>query len=126
MKFSLAPLITKAYWFAEPTSFNRDTLIVYGVMLAVLFLLGIVCKVMSGKETLHGIIRGVYRRAGTWALTGSLVGAVILFWRYEYVPLLSYRFWFGLWILILLIWAVVLVVRSLERVRRMKEQKPTV
>jgi len=97
MQLNIASLLTLDYWFGQPPSFRSTTLLVYLLVLGLLFLLGIVCKVIASKQTLPGVRRSLFRRFGTWAIIGALLGMMFVFFRYEYIPFLSNRFWFGLW-----------------------------
>lgn len=56
----------------------------------------------QNKKTLYGKL---WRSAYNFALTGTIIGALLLFFTYERVAFLSSRFWFVLWGLLHVVWA---------------------
>lgn len=109
MNLNIKSLFLSDYWFTFPTSLVRDTVIMYLIVLGVMFLLGIVLKVISGKVGLRGFVKGVLSRFGNLAISGAVIGGIFLFFRYEYVPVLSFRFWFGLWALWMVVWVAMII-----------------
>jgi hypothetical protein len=121
MNLNLVSLITADYWIGQPPSFKTQTLIIYLLVLGLLFLIGIVCKVIAGKKELSGFRRGMFRRWGTWAIVGALAGGVFVFFRYEYIIFLSRRIWFGLWFVGMVVWAFHVWSVSHKRVARVQK-----
>lgn len=99
MDISFAALLSRDYWFSLPPSFNAQRLLMYGVVLCALLLLGVVFRVASQKAHVPGAVRRQLKAWGALGITSSLIGLVFMFFRYEYIPVLSYRFWFGVWVL---------------------------
>ncbi len=57
----------------------------------------------------------------SFSLTNASVGLVIWFFNYEMVPFLSARFWFLIWGIEIVVWAVFLM-KVLTRIPKIKEQ----
>lgn len=97
-------LFVKSYWLAYPPSLKAETAVLYLTVLGVLFLLGIAAKVVFSRAPFRGYIKSALGRLGNLFLSGAVVGGILLFFRYEYLPFLSFRIWFGFWLLWLLVW----------------------
>jgi len=72
----------------------------------------------QNKKTLYAKL---WLSGYNFALTGTIVGALLLFFCYESVPFLSARFWFLLWVIGQGVWGYV-IFKRLKRLPKIKEQ----
>lgn len=112
-------LLTFAYWFnLRPEALNP---LAQKVFIGWLLLLLIAAIVVMATKRRGGIYRGWLKKIYSFSLSNLIIGLLLLFLNYEYVPFLSARFWIGLWAIIMLIW-LIYILRSLRNIPKIKQQ----
>ena len=101
-------LLSFDFWFnfrPEPlTTTFKIVLLVWLTLLLVLFL---VIKIRQKQ----GKINKFWLRLATFSLTSFILGLVLLALSQEMIPFFSAKFWFLLWIAIMVAWLVVIVLK---------------
>ncbi|MDP3986197.1 MAG: hypothetical protein Q8P77_02105 [Candidatus Veblenbacteria bacterium] len=101
-----APFLTWSYWFTSyPAPFSGPTFwIVVGLTVGGV-VLGLALKLGAGwlKEP---STRRIIKRLGSLSITMGLLTGVSFFFTQTSTPTLGSRFWFGLWLLVALVWLV--------------------
>lgn len=72
----------------------------------------------KNKKTLYAKL---WLSGYNFALTGAIIGALLLFFTYESVPFLSARFWFALWFLGQGFWAYI-IFKRLRQLPKIKQE----
>ena len=103
---NIEAFLAKEYWFAYPPTLSKETTYLYLGVLGAMFFAGIIIKVLSSHSGLRGYLKKIILRIGNFLIVGAVFGGIFLFFRYEYLPILSYRFLFGIWAGCLAVWAV--------------------
>lgn len=86
------------YFFETPPSFKYT--IPFLIFFLVLLLFGVVLRLFRKKYKKNFLYSQVYKRVFWSGLIFGISGLMLLFFRYEAIPLLSYRIWFLIWLLI--------------------------
>ncbi len=89
-------LLQPSYWFAEAPLLTPLALRAMVVFFGALLLAAVVLKIKSAKAE-PALARG-WRKISRWCVGLSIFGLVILFFRYQFVPLLSRRFIYLVWL----------------------------
>ena len=76
---------------------------------AILFVFGIVCRIVSSHKTEDRYMRSLGERLGMMLLTMGLLGVLFYFFSFERIPLFGARFWYVLWVIGLITWIVFIV-----------------
>lgn len=101
----LNQIFTPSYWF----TFNSalvDGLIgnsVFGFFV-VLFVLGIVTRLVSSQRTLDVYTQKVVTKSVTLLITMGLLGVALYFFSFERIRFFGARFWYLLWLMVLVVW----------------------
>ncbi len=100
----MVDLFSLSFWFnTRPGLLVQPYLsILFGVIL-VFMLLAIIFRVVkknNGKNLYHKFWQGAY----SFSVANAIIGAIIGFFTYEMIPLLSARFWLLIWLLVILAW----------------------
>ncbi|MFA5029878.1 MAG: hypothetical protein WC518_04080 [Patescibacteria group bacterium] len=75
-------------------------------LFGVLVLAGLVVEVIRKLKPRENFINKLFKLYSTWLLTLGLLGAALVWFRYERVFILAARFWLLLWLIVLVIWLV--------------------
>lgn len=84
---------TYAYWFEFPPFITQKLLILLVVIFGLLFVGGIVVQIFDAK-IIDRWVRQVTRRFAYAAVWVGALGLILVFARYERVPIFMYRYWF--------------------------------
>jgi len=68
-----------------------------------------------------GAYRGLLNNFYAFCSINALVGLILLFFNYEGVPFFAARFWFGLWILEIIVW-LSLMFKKLKSIPQQKKR----
>ena len=102
--YSFSNIITPQYWFSPPPVLSSLTLwlmvAVFGLMLAA----AVVLNILSQKSKFDQPLRRGLKKISVLLGWLGAAGFILLFFRYEIIPFLSWRFWYGLWAIGLAIW----------------------
>jgi len=94
-----------SYWFTLQPALVGGT---EGKMIfsffVLLFVLGIVARIVSSHKTDDRHIREVFERGATLLVTMGILGAVLYFFSFEQIRLFGSRFWYLFWLIGIIVW----------------------
>lgn len=110
-------------WFTlSPASVDG----VYGKVLfgffVVLFLVGIVCRIVLIHSAKDRYMKMIGERLSAFFLSMGFVGMVLFFFSYEGIRFFGARFWYVLWFILGVVWTVSLVRFVSKEVPQKREQ----
>ena len=112
----LKPLITLNYWFnTNPPSFIGPVFLVLGILLIVVFVVGVVVKWYAWKKRGNPPLHRVLSRLGRAEIAVALIGGFLYFVSYEQTPVVSMRFWWLVLLVAAIIWKVIFLLKILKR-----------
>ncbi len=83
------------------------------VVFVVFFVLGIVGHLVSERKGSDRFVRTVGHRISTLLVTMGLLGVLLFFFSFEGIRMFGARFWYPLWVILVVVWAF-LIVRYLK------------
>lgn len=112
----LKPLITLNFWFnTNPPSFVPPVFLGLGILLIVIFIVGIVIKWYGYKLRSNPPLHRVLSRIGRADIAIAVIGGFLYFVSYEQIQFVSMRFWWLLLFVAAIVWAVFIVLDILKR-----------
>lgn len=121
--YSFSHLLNAKYWFSEPSFLGAPALwtvvIIFGLMVAAALVLAILSQKGRFDQFLR---RGFKKMASLLGWMGALA-FILLFFRYEFVPLLSRRFMYLLWAIGLIAWLVFILRYLLVKMPKLRQEK---
>lgn len=112
-----------SYWFtlhpAEVGGLSGN--IIFGIFV-LLFVLGIIARIVASNKTKDRYVQNFGMRTGSMLITMGIIGIVLYFFSYERVYLLGARFWYVLWLIGLIVWAVFLFRFASKTVPEMRKR----
>jgi hypothetical protein len=112
----LKPLITLNYWFnTNPPSFIGPVFLVLGILLIVVFVVGVVVKWYAWKKRGNPPLHRVLSRLGRAEIAVALIGGFLYFVSYEQTPVVSMRFWWLVLLVAAIVWKVFILLDILKR-----------
>lgn len=113
-----------SYWFtlrpAEVGGLSGQMIFGFFVLL---FVLGIVGRIVSLQKKDDRYIRDLGQRAGTLLITMGLLGVFFFFFSYERIQLFGSRFWYVFWLIGFVVWAFFLIKFARQTIPQMKERE---
>ncbi len=107
--YSLSNIFTIQYWFGQVPFLGKPALWVMVILFGAMLIGGVILNTLSkGPKYNKPIGKGLKKIAKMLGVMG-LVAFILLFFRYEFVAILSRRFMFGLWFIGLAVWIVFIV-----------------
>jgi len=107
-------LLSFNYWLnIRPdvlTPLAQNILVFFMLILATLSIISFI--VITKKKT--GLYTKIWKRISSFSVTNLIIGALLWFFTYETIPLLSARFWFLLWAASMITWLVFIVINLTE------------
>ncbi len=123
MSFDNIPeYLNPLYWLSTRPA-SVDTLtgrIVFGVFVAV-FLFGVVARVFAAKQV-DKYKMMTFSRVANMLVTMGLLGALLYFFSFERIQFFGGRFWYPVWVIVLLVWGGVILNYIKKQVPRMREE----
>lgn len=95
-------LLTLNYWFdlsPEPFMSAANTIII--LFLGLLLLGGILFIILKKKNKLYKVL---FERLYNFCFINLIIGVLLFFFSWEEAYFLSARFWYMLWIIIIIVW----------------------
>ncbi|MBI2474966.1 hypothetical protein HYV69_00905 [Candidatus Uhrbacteria bacterium] len=94
-----------SYWFTLRPALVGGTegKIIFGVF-AILFVLGIVARIVSSNKTGDRYMKEVVERIATMLVTMGILGALLYFFSFEQIRLFGSRFWYLFWLIGIIVW----------------------
>jgi len=103
-------LLTLNYWFdlsPEPFMSTANTIII--LFLGLLLLGGILFIILKKKNKLYKVL---FERLYNFCFINLIIGVLLFFFSWEEAYFLSARFWYMLWIIIMVVWLLELKKKS--------------
>ncbi len=99
-------LLTFRYWFSlrpgQLIGLAGQALIIFVLALVVLTFIFWLIKSRNKKNIYSKFWQACYY----FSLSNAIIGLLLLFFNYEMAPFLSARFWFVLWLAVMVVWLV--------------------
>jgi len=114
-------LFTFNYWFntrPNPISGLSESLLAFFIILFIV--LTIIAKIKTNKKQI--IYSKIWDKIFIFSLTQSIFGVLLFFFNYQMVPILMSRFWFLLWLIMILVWCYILF----KQIKKIPERKETI
>jgi uncharacterized membrane protein len=98
-----------SYWFTLRPALvgGLSGNILFGIFV-LMFVLGIVARIVSSNKTTDRYARDFGHRLGTLLITMGVLGILLYFFSFERIRLFGSRFLYGLWVIGLLVWGFIL------------------
>ncbi len=120
-------LLTLSFWFSlYPPALTPWATRVMLVIFMALFIVGIVGKIYSIKTKLEKWTRRAVDKASGMLITMGVLGLMLFMFAYEQIPVLSMRFGYIIWFIILGIWLYFLykfIYIEIPKQRKLKEAR---
>ncbi len=114
-------LLSLHYWFnTYPAPMQGKTLYIYSFFLFFLLILAIYSGIQKQKK--GALYFKLYKKIFSFALSNFLIGSLYLFFIMETIPALSSRYWFLIWLSIMLLW-LYFIFKELKRIPKEKEKR---
>lgn len=111
------------YWFSLDAA-NVSTLFgkcLLGFFL-LLFLVGIVCRIVVIHKSKDRYLKLIGKRLVTFCVTMGIMGVFLFFFSYEGIQFFGARFWYLLWFIGFVLWAVAIVKFVIKDVPALREK----
>jgi uncharacterized membrane protein len=99
-----------SYWFtlrpAQVGGLSGN--ILFGIFV-LMFVLGIVARIVSSNKTTDRYVRDFGYRIGTLLITMGILGILLYFFSFERIRLFGSRFLYGFWVIGFFVWCFFLV-----------------
>ncbi len=119
----LADLISLKFWLAlNPGPLSDKFQLFLTWFFGGVLVLAVVFRFLVASQKKNLLLVRVWRRFFKLSLTMGLIGFVLLFFFYEGLPVFGARFWFLVWLVVLLIWSVVILVNLLIKLPRERRE----
>lgn len=120
--YSIKNIFSLRYWFSEPPYQNPLAMKVALIFFVLMLVTAIVLAVLSQKEKFGVYLKRLFAKIASLLGWMGATAFVLSFFRYEATPFLSRRFWFGFWLIGLIVW-VVYILRYWYKQVPLKRQK---
>lgn len=106
----MSSLFSPLFWFTlQPASVGGLTGQVIFAFFVLLFVLGIVARIVSSQKQTDKYMRLFGQRVGVLLITMGLLGVLLYFFSYERIRFFGARFWYLFWLIGCFVWGIVLV-----------------
>ncbi|KKR48920.1 MAG: hypothetical protein UT86_C0002G0095 [Candidatus Magasanikbacteria bacterium GW2011_GWC2_40_17] len=121
--YSIKNIFSLSYWFSQTPLLGSAAFWVMLIIFGLFLLAAIILKVLSQSPHYDVFARRGLKKISRLLGWMGVWGLIIVFFRYEFTPILSRRFMLGLWIIGLVVWLVFIVKYFLKIVpKRMAEK----
>ncbi len=116
-------MLNPLYWFSlQPASVEGLLGKVLLGFILLLFLVGVVCRVVIMNKKYDSYVKMISKRLITLCLTMGFLGVILYFFSYEGIQLFGARFWYPLWVLGFIAWGVFLARFALKEIPALREK----
>lgn len=116
-------LLDLGFWFAiKPSPLGEKTVLIMAIGFLAMVAVAILLKFMSRANKRNPPMVKLLKKISKMFSTMALVGFVLLFLSYEQIYILGSHFWFLAWLLGLLVWAAFILLYTLRKMPREKEE----
>lgn len=102
--YSLSHLLSIQYWFSEVPFLGALALWTMVTVFGLMIITAIVLRILAKSEKFDRFIRRGFTKLSSLSGWLGVIAFILLFFRYEFVPVLSRRFMYGLWLIGFLVW----------------------
>jgi len=107
--YSLGNFFTVQYWFSQAPFLGKPALWVMVIVFALMLIGGAILNTLSKCDRYNKpVCKGLKKIAKMLSVMGA-IAFVLLFFRYEFVAILSRRFMFGMWYVGLVVWIIFII-----------------
>ncbi len=119
-------LLNPLFWFSLQAANVNGTFgkILLGFFL-LLILVGIVCRIALIQKSKDRYLKMIGKHLVTFCVTMGIVGTVLFFFSYEGIQLFGARFWYLIFAIGFVLWAIFLTRFVLKDVPAMREKQVT-
>lgn len=121
--YSIKNIFNLRYWFSEPTYQSPLAIKVVLVFFAIMLVVAVVLAILSQKEKFEQYVRRLFGKIASLLGWLGALAMLLSFFRYEATPFLARRFWFGLWCVGVIVWAVFILRYWLKEVPRKRREQ---
>jgi len=104
---SITNFLKFSYWFDLRPGYFSDTAEKIFIAFLIMVFLGGIASIFFKRK--GGFYKLFFQKLYSFCLSNFIVGLFLFFFRFELVPFLSARFWFGLWLIVMAIWLFFLI-----------------
>ncbi|KKR97548.1 MAG: hypothetical protein UU49_C0028G0012 [Candidatus Magasanikbacteria bacterium GW2011_GWC2_41_17] len=104
--YSIKNILNLRYWFSEPPYQNLLAMKIALIFFVIMLVAGVVLAILSQKEKFSVYIKRLFAKIASLLGWMGALAFVLLFFRYEATPFLARRFWYGFWLVGLIVWVV--------------------
>ncbi len=112
----MGSLLSFSFWFKMRPGVLLP--IYQKALIAIIIIMGVSFFIFTIISKRKSIYNKIHRSLKSFGLANAIIGALILFFTFEMVPLLSSRFWFLVWGIEIAIWAYFMARTALEIPKR--------
>lgn len=124
--YSIKNIFTLHYWFSEPPYQSPLAMKVAVIFFVIMLAAAVVLAILSQKEKFEQYVRQLFGKIALLLGWLGVLALLLSFFRYEATPFLARRFWFGLWGVGVIVWAIFILrywLREVPRKRRERAEK---
>lgn len=119
--YSITNIFTYSYWFTNVPEMGRlafwSQIVAYALIVAGSFAI----EYWIAHKKADRFLSRSLRKVKTLLLAAGIIAFVLLFFRYEFIPVLSRRFMYAVWLAMVIVWAGFLVPEFLSLPKRRKD-----
>ena len=116
-------LLNLGFWFAiKPSPLGEKTVLIMAIGFLAIVAVAILFKFIARTKKKNPPQIKLLKKLSRMFSTMALVGLVLLFFSYEQIYILGSHFWFLVWLLGLLVWAVFILIYAVRKMPREKEE----
>ncbi|MCD4762380.1 hypothetical protein K8R32_05505 [bacterium] len=113
-------LLSPKFWFNwRPAEMGAGTFKMFVGFLLILVISMVLFAILKKQKSVYGVI---WRKLNLFSLSNLLIGAVLMFFSYELLPVLSARIWLLVWAIGMIVW-LVFISRTMIKIPRLRAKK---
>lgn len=113
-------LLSPKFWFNwRPSEMGPGTFKIFVGFLLVLVITMVLFAILKKQKSVYGVI---WRKLNLFSLSNLLIGAVLMFFSYELLPVLSARIWLLVWAIGMIAW-LVFISRNMIKIPKLRARK---
>jgi membrane protein DedA with SNARE-associated domain len=114
-------LFELVYWFnSKPEPISRQSQKLLASIITILLILAIIILIRVYGEKMQAY-KPTLKKLLPFCFGNALIGLYLIFVNYEVIPILRARFWFLIWLVIIIIWIIAIIKDYIKRKRRKEE-----
>lgn len=121
--YSFSHLLNFKYWFSEPPFLGAPALWAMVIIFGLMIVATIGLAILSQKGRFDQFLRRGFKKMANLLGWMGVLAFILLFFRYEFVPLLSRRFMFLLWAMGFITWLVFVLKYLLMKMPKLQQER---